>query len=610
MGWRLGLLRVLLPLVFSLVFPLMFSPPAFAGTMPSAPSVPLRIGVLAWQGAEESEVQWGVEFRRLAARLPGYTLVLSHHDLAGMEQALNAGQLDFVVTNPGHYVMLEGSAGISRIATQTADSLHDPAHVVGSAVVVRADRDDLQTLGDLQGRTLAAVSPEAFGGYQLIWAELKELGLNPEQGAVTPRFTGFPMGRVLNAVARGEADGGVLRACLLEQLERQGTVAPGTYRVLSPRLGSAPCRVTTRLYPGWAFAAASQTPAPLSREVLFALLSLPPDSAGMAWSVPADYRPVHELLRQLQIGPYAFLREPSWQSLAHRYWPWGAGLLALLLCWLAYTLRVEHLVQRRTRELQVALAEGQRLTERVATSQAQMDHLSRLSMLGELAGTLAHELNQPLATIANYGRSLLRRQARQQLSAEALSQAAEEIASEAERAADILRGIRAFAAKRARVREVHALVALVGNATDLLRGIQGRAPAVQVANALGDDPGLVWVDPLQIQQVLLNLLKNAWDAQAEADRHDPLEVRLETLAGSPGQGYRVAVRDHGVGLAPGNEDRLFEAFFTTKAEGLGLGLSISKTLIEAHGGELFAQVPADGVGLLCGFTLPPANSGP
>ena len=226
-------------------------------------------------------------------------------------------------------------------------------------------------------------------------------------------------------VLAGTADAGVLRTCLLERLERDGSVPRGRLRVLSPQAQSTTCRSTSRLYPGWAFAAASGTPPELTRKVLFALLSLPPDANGQAWTVPADYHPVHELFRQLQIGPYAFLRETRWAYLAHRYWPWAAGLAILLVLWGFYTLHVEHLVQRRTRELTAVLAERQSLEERVRSGQQQMEHLSRLSILGELAGTLAHELNQPLAAIGNYARSLLRRQERGKLSDEALRQAAE-----------------------------------------------------------------------------------------------------------------------------------------------------------------------------------------
>lgn len=565
----------------------------------------IRIGVLAWLGSEEAEVQWKPLVQELARRLPDHRILLRHYDLDELAGALQAGEVEFVVTNPGHYVTLEAERGISRIATQVSAASQDPAHVVGSAVVVRAQRDDLRRLEDLRGGSLAAVAADAFGGYQLIWAELRRHGLDPERGQPKPVFTGFPMPRVVEAVLRGEADAGVLRACLLERLERNGVVPPGQLRVLSPRPEVGHCGVTSALYPGWAFAAARGTDPALARAVLLVLLSLPPDEAGQAWSVPADYHPVHELFRELQIGPYAFLRQTGWDSLWRRYWPWGAGLLLILLVWGMYTLRVEHLVQRRTRELSSALAESQRLEARIVAGQEQMDHLSRLSILGELAGTLAHELNQPLAAIGNYARSLLRRQQGGILSEQALHQAAEEIASESERAAGILGGIRAFARKRNRVRERCDLAELVRATGALLRGMQARAPAIALEDERPESGRWVLADPLQLQQVLLNLFKNAWDAQQAVASEAPIGVHLTAGAGR----CVVAVRDHGGGLSGELRQHLCEPFFTTKPDGLGLGLSICKTIIEAHGGELEAAEPAAGPGLVMRFSLPLAEAG-
>jgi two-component system, LuxR family, sensor histidine kinase TtrS len=563
----------------------------------------IRIGVLAWLDSEETEAQWAPFLHGLEQGMPGSTIAFRHFDLSGIAAALEAGEVDFVITNPGHYVMLE-EAGITRIATQVSAVQRDPAHVVGSTVIVRSNRQDLRSLADLRGKKLAAVSPDAFGGYQVALGELQHHGLNLDRGDIEPTFTGFPMTTVVDVVLQDGADAGVIRTCLLEQLEREHRIEPGSLRVLSPQANTAhACRSTSPLYPGWAFAAASGTAPDLSREVLLALLSMPTDAAGLRWTVPADYRPVHELFRRLQIGPYAFMRETGWRSLIVQSWPWVAGLIAALLLWGAYTLHVEHLVKRRTRELSAVLTERQNLEERVRSGQQQMEHLSRLSILGELAGTLAHELNHPLAAISNYARSLIRRQERGALSDAALHQAAEEIASESERAAGIIAGIRSFARKRNQAREARSIADLVHEADALMHGMLAKAPSITLHDRLPANAGQVTVDPLQLQQVLLNLLKNAWDAQQAAGNDEPITVELQ-LADDR---CLVTIRDHGTGLTPQLQEHLFEPFFTTKPEGLGLGLSICKTIVEAHGGELQAEAPPQGDGLLFRFTLPLSN---
>lgn len=564
----------------------------------------IRIGLLAWQGEESAASEWRPLLKALQDGLPGHRLHAFYFDLKGMANAVSDRQLDFVVTNPGHYVALEAQHGVTRIATQIIESGQDSAHTVGSAVIVRSDRTDLQSLDDLKGRRLAAVSPDAFGGYQVVWAALKGRGIDPEDGDFVPHFTSFPMTRVIDAVEGGAADAGTIRSCLLERLEAEGKVATGRYRVLSPQDVPGPCRRSSPVYPGWAFAAAPQTSPELAREVLIVLLGLSPQATGQTWGVPADYHPVHEMLRDLQIEPYAFLREHRLESQVRRYWPIAAGLLLLLIFWIVYTLRVEVLVQRRTRELSAALAARDRLAESIEAHRQQMEHLSRLSILGELSGTLAHELNQPLATIGNYANSLTRRLERGSLSPEATARAAAEIASESERAAGILAGIRAFARKRTRIRERVALSTLVEGAMQLFRGMIPDAPPVELSDRLPAEQRTVTVDPLQIQQILLNLLKNGLDAQRAAGCPEA-PLRIELAAGRASDAT-ISVRDRGTGMPAAERARLFEPFFTTKPEGMGLGLSISRSIAEAHGGTLEAREPDDGPGLVLCLQLPVA----
>jgi two-component system sensor histidine kinase TtrS len=560
-----------------------------------------RIGVLAWFGDQTAATQWQTLGAALQTHLPHTTVLMSYHDMDGLEKALAAGQLDFIITNPGHYVVLEARHRATRIATQKIEPGRDSEHGVGSAVIVPSERTDLQTLDDLRGKRIAATVPDGFSGWLTVWAELKRRNIDPEHKDVTPLFAGLPMSRVIESLERGEADAGILRLCLLEQLVRQGRLTTGRYRVLSPQEPNAPCLRSTPTYPGWAFAAAAHTPDAMARATLVALMSLDGRDGVLRWGVPADYHPVHAMLRDLQIAPYEFLREHSLQAHILRYWPIGAGLLALLLLWLLYTLRVDALVQRRTRELSAALAARDEIEENMQMQCQKMEHMSRLSVLGQLSGTLAHELNQPLATIGNYARSLTRRLWSGNLSEEAIGQAAHEIAEQAERAAGILDGIRDFARKRPSRREDCDGPKLVGETVTLFRSMLPHAPEIRIENMLGDESHNIHVDRLQIQQVLLNLLKNAYDAHAEIDRAgQPIDIVLEPASDR----MKITVRDHGPGLPDADRERLFEPFFTTKPDGMGLGLSICKSIIEAHAGQLVATQPDEGTGLCLSFTLP------
>lgn len=542
------------------------------------PGKPVRVGVLAFLGADAAVEEWTPVLRRLQATLPGYTPELHQLDHAGLREAAQRGELDFVITNPGHYVELEASLGASRILTLDVGGERPPQRALGSAVIV-PQASALQGLEDLRGRRLAIVGRGGFGGYQLVWGELDALGIEPEVDLAALHEVGFPMGGVVDAIDAGLADAGVLRSCLLEQHPDWAA----RFRVLSPRDEAGfPCATSTPLYPDWPLAALRHTPPELSRTVAIALLGMRAERDGLAWSVPADYQSVHALFRRLEIGPYAYLRAPTLMVLAERYWPWVGGFALLILGWILYTVRVEYLVQTRTAALRDALAAREAMEARMRGAQEQAEHLSRLSVLGELSGTLAHELNQPLAAIANYANSLVRRADNQRLTEAAVREAAGEIAGQAERAAGILGRIRSFARKRTASREEVAPRELVDEAVTLFRGMLAHAPPVAVDDAL--PPGLhIEVDRLQIQQVLLNLLKNAWDASrglpAERQR---IDIRLETAAGS----LHIRVRDYGSGLDETARAQLFESFFTTKADGLGLGLSICRSIAEAHGGRL------------------------
>ena len=373
------------------------------------------------------------------------------------------------------------------------------------------------------------------------------------------------------------------------------------FRVLSPRHEDQfPCALSTRLFPNWPLAVTRQTDTVLAKRVAHALLSMPQAADGMGWTVPADYQPVHDLYRELRVGPYAYLREITPEGLVRRFWPWLLGILAALVVWIVHAIRVEHLVHRRTTQLRDSLSARDRAESQMRESQEQMEHLSRLSVLGELSGNLAHELNQPLTAIGTYARTVLRRQENGRLSSDDVSEACAQIASEAERAGGIVQRIRHFAKKRVAVREPVNLALIAQEARHLIIGMMAYPPEVHIDNRLSQHCRVL-ADGPQIQQVLLNLIKNAIDAGRNlAQERQSIHVIIDTVD----HWLHLQVIDRGCGLAQPLLGNLFQPFFTTKPDGLGLGLPICKTIIEAHGGRLWAALNADGTGMCFTFSLP------
>jgi len=195
---------------------------------------------------------------------------------------------------------------------------------------------------------------------------------------------------------------------------------------------------------------------------------------------------------------------------------------------------------------------------------------------------------------------MARRVAAGRMEAAPLLDGANEIAQQSERAADIIRNIRAFARKRLSDRQTFELIEAVEEAVMMFVAAHPQACPVWRTAPVGGSTSVLG-DPIHLQQVMLNLLKNAWDAQCAAGRaHAPIELRFEESGGN----WRLEVCDCGCGLAAEQFERLFEPFFTTKPDGLGLGLSLSKSIIESIGGTLSARPNDNKPGLTVWFSLP------
>jgi two-component system sensor kinase FixL len=236
------------------------------------------------------------------------------------------------------------------------------------------------------------------------------------------------------------------------------------------------------------------------------------------------------------------------------------------------------------------LTERQETQQRLQELQAELIHMSRFTAMGEMASTLAHELNQPLTAIASYlngSRRLLdNTDTVQNLM---LRDAIDRAADQALRAGQIIRRLRQFVSRGESERHVENLSKLIEEASALaLVGI--KEAGVRVGFYFDPRIDFVLADKIQVQQVLLNLMRNAIEAMQEvADRH--LSV---STAPMPNDMVEIRVTDTGPGIAPEIASQLFQPFVTTKAHGMGVGLSISRTIIEAHGGNLWAEPNPDG----------------
>ena len=244
------------------------------------------------------------------------------------------------------------------------------------------------------------------------------------------------------------------------------------------------------------------------------------------------------------------------------------------------------------------LTERQQTEARLQELQSELVHISRLTAMGEMASTLAHELNQPLSAIANYmkgSRRLLEGNSDEQSAT--LRDAMDKAAEQALRAGQIIRRLRDFVARGEGERRVENVAKLVEEASALAL-VGAKDQGIRVRFSFDPTIDLVLADKVQIQQVLLNLMRNAVEAMEGCQQR---ELVIATTPAGDGM-ITISVTDTGAGIAPEMASQLFQPFVTTKRDGMGVGLSISRTIVESHGGQIACEPNPTG-GTVFRFTL-------
>lgn len=250
------------------------------------------------------------------------------------------------------------------------------------------------------------------------------------------------------------------------------------------------------------------------------------------------------------------------------------------------------------------ITQRQKVERRLQDLQSELAHVGRVSEMASFASSLAHELNQPLTAIANYceaARDLIGGGADDEI-LETVREALDEAAKESVRAGQIVRRLRNFISRGETEQRVESLARLITEANALAL-VGSREHGIEVQVQLDPDADLVFVDRIQIQQVLTNLIRNAIDAMIDSSQRS---LVIRTVA-EPDEFVTVTVEDTGPGISESVAAELFQPFVTSKSSGMGIGLSICRTIVESHGGRIWFDMRQGG-GTAFYFTLPSAES--
>lgn len=261
-----------------------------------------RIGVLAYLGYEDALVRWHGLQRYLDASVPTHEFELVPMTLASASSQIASGQVDFVLTNPGHFVDLSKDHAMSVLATrnvQRSDGSYSSEF--GSLIFARAGTG-IEELSDARDKTVVAIDKMAFGGFQLAWREFDNAQINLFTDTKSLVFVGFPMDGVIERVASGQADIGIIRSGLMERVLADGTYSKDDFTYLNTNATFAhPDMLSTRLYPEWPFAALANVAPALRDAVTIALLSAKDSPLAQDarmrnyWSSPVAYNAAIDL---------------------------------------------------------------------------------------------------------------------------------------------------------------------------------------------------------------------------------------------------------------------------------------------------------------------------
>ncbi len=560
----------------------------------------MRIAVLAHRGPERALEQWTPTAEYLQVTIPEHTFSILPMTLGEVARAVEKDTVDFVITNTGQYVELEATSGLSRLATLKNRIANTTATEFGAVIFTRADRFDIETLHDVRGKSMMAIQPDGFGGYQMALRELLEAGIDPRRDASLLRFSGFPGERIAFAVKAGEVDFGTFRTGLLEALAAEGKIQLSDFKIIhqnkSERFNGL---LSTRLYPEWPFARLRHTPLDDAERVAVALINLTPDlpaarAAGIVgWTVPLDYYPVHELFLALGVGPYALNDNDRLGDFIRRYPLWFAGLCALGLSLTTMTILLVRVNRKRRIAEKNLSAHHSELAKIVQTTtidlvRARDDALASSEAKSRFLANMSHELRTPLNAIIGYS----------EIIGEAINDA-----QLTECHGDVDKIVTAS----------HHLVKLIDDIFDLEKIETGVLPfhlalfnargmvqdVISIMRPLADinhnelsarvDEGVSMIqgDLLRTKQILFNVINNA----CKFTNGGLIELKVTQQVRNKRNGLLFTVQDSGCGMSKDQCSQAFDRFHsinktTEVGEGTRLGLATSRDYCELLGGQI------------------------
>lgn len=532
-------------------------------------------------------------------------LVLKFLDRETISAMLADGEIDFLISESDFYASLAFEDKIKAIAMLWRAQAKSPSYSAASTIVVNAENEKIYTLTDIATGSyrVAATSSDSFAGFTIAKEPFAEKNLSWQAAFKNIVFTSNrnPL-EVLNAVKTGTADVGIVPACFIEQVMIRNQAHLSDYRVINPQpVTEMACQHSTNAYPSLMVSYRNGVDSNYILDMTNALLGLKLPF-GTTWSMPENTRELYDLMYHLRIGPYNNVTYSAIYRTFSENRTIFITAIFLIVAGFFYNLIISVEVASRTKALKRALAEKDRISKQQEQTNEYISRLERTGIVGQMSSMIAHELKQPLATVSNYSRGLLRRIERGSADKDTIVKILKEIEYHTERANDIVDHVRSYAKPHEVKREEHDLRDIVAKTVATFEK-SGRTTVPVIVE--GERHALVEADDWEIELALLNLLKNSADAFTEIhpamrdEDEDVIRIRIEDHEDT----WWIRVIDNAKLVDESFTEQFFQKLETTKAHGLGLGLSIVSSLAERHAGRVWAE-PNTGRGVIVTIELP------
>lgn len=532
-------------------------------------------------------------------------LVLKFLDRETISAMLADGEIDFLISESDFYASLAFEDKIKAIAMLWRAQAKSPSYSAASTIVVNAENEKIYTLTDIATGSyrVAATSSDSFAGFTIAKEPFAEKNLSWQAAFKNIVFTSNrnPL-EVLNAVKTGTADVGIVPACFIEQVMIRNQAHLSDYRVINPQpVTEMACQHSTNAYPSLMVSYRNGVDSNYILDMTNALLGLKLPF-GTTWSMPENTRELYDLMYHLRIGPYNNVTYSAIYRTFSENRTIFITAIFLIVAGFFYNLIISVEVASRTKALKRALAEKDRISKQQEQTNEYISRLERTGIVGQMSSMIAHELKQPLATVSNYSRGLLRRIERGSADKDTIVKVLKEIEYHTERANDIVDHVRSYAKPHEVKREEHDLRDIVAKTVATFEK-SGRTTVPVIVE--GERRALVEADDWEIELALLNLLKNSADAFTEIhpamrdEDEDVIRIRIEDHEDT----WWIRVIDNAKLVDESFTEQFFQKLETTKSHGLGLGLSIVSSLAERHAGRVWAE-PNPGRGVIVTIELP------